>query len=168
MSFQRVSNILCLTLSMSAYSGIVVADSKPQQEIYYCPKVTDLVKSTSNHWGTPDGNFRNFDTSLATGLKRFVGAQWQGANLGYVTCVYQPNNPNLFYITVLFNKLTYQPSTSKKSNWTKSQKGPWYNCMSNDTKDCPFKIRPATKQGDLYQEAEQLKQESNPYDNPGF
>lgn len=133
----------------------------------YCPAIKDIFKSKQNHWGTANGNFRNFETSFAQQLDKFVGAQWQGANLGYVTCVYKPHDPNLFYVTLLFNKLTYQPSTDK-TQWTQSKQGSWMNCYSEDPKSCPFIIQPKPKKQDVYKEAERLRQEANPYDNPGF
>jgi hypothetical protein len=133
----------------------------------YCPAIKNIYKSASNHWGTKDGTFRNFQTSLANKLDKFIGAQWQGANLGYVTCVYTPDNPNLFYVTLLYNELTLQPSTTNTS-WTLDKKGGWFNCNAEKASDCPFTIRPEQKKGNIYQEAEHLKEEANPYDNPGF
>jgi hypothetical protein len=169
MVFQKVTRSIFVLASILSFYQIAEAAPKtnPQKVIFQCPEPNQLVKSAENHWGTTDGNFRNFDTSFAKKLDRFIGAQWQGANLGYVTCVYQPNDASLFYVTVLFNKLTYQPDTQNTS-WTKSKKGPWYNCMTKDPKDCTFKIRPKPKKANLYNEAESLKQEANPYDNPGF
>ncbi len=133
----------------------------------YCPPVNKLYKNTQNQWGSQDGNFRDFEISLANQLDQFVGAQWQGANLGYVTCVYRPHDPNVFFVTLLFNQLTYEPNTDKTA-WTKDQKGSWFNCHSTHPSDCPFLIRPQPKQGNIYDEAARLKEESNPDADTGF
>ena len=166
MNFQKVILKIIVLAGLASSSSLAYAQP-PKQLTRYCPAVKDIVKSKQNHWGTAGGNFRNFQTSFAKKLDKFVGAQWQGANLGYITCVYKPHDASLFYITLLFNKLTYQPSTDK-TKWVKSKKGPWFNCHFEDQKQCPFIIRPEPQKQDVYKEAESLRQEANPYDNPGF
>lgn len=171
--FKQISSNIIL-VGLVSLVGSAFAAPQPSQTnttakatTRYCPEIKDIYKSKESHWGTATGNFRSFDTSFAKKLNKFIGAQWQGANLGYVTCVYQPNDPNLFYVTLLYNKLTYEPTT-QNTHWARPKSGSWLDCHSENQQDCPFVIRPDPKKQNVYQEAEQLKQEANPYDDPGF
>lgn len=163
---QLLPKISLLLILISSVGPSIATANGTASLTRYCPAIKDIYKSDSNHWGTSGGNFRSFETSLAKKLDQFIGAQWQGANLGYVTCVYKPDNPNLFYVTLMYNELTYQPVT-KNTSWVQSKKGGWLNCNATDQSNCPFTIRPKQKTQDIYKEAEQLKEETNSYDNSG-
>lgn len=130
-----------------------------------CPPLNKIFQNSGHYWGTADGHFRNFDISVSNKLDSFLGAQWEGTNIGRITCIYKPHPPEIFLITLLYNDLAYLP-TGKK--WTLLRKEGSYNCISTNVADCPFTIRAPAPKVDIYQEASELRQEANPYDTPGF
>jgi hypothetical protein len=108
---------------------------------------------------------KSYDLSFATSLTRFVGAQWVGANVGQITCVYhsqqeftmkgQATIQKTLPVLLVFHTLAFQPTNK---NWKRASRGV-YNCVpgKNGRSDCPFKINIKPKTGDVYQEAESLK-----------
>ncbi|PHQ82304.1 MAG: hypothetical protein COB66_00535 [Coxiella sp. (in: Bacteria)] len=164
MTFLRNTVVLLSTFAVSVplYAQSIDMTHLPT---FTCPPISKVLKTESNYWGTRDNNFRNFETSFAVHLDKFLGAQWQGATLGQVSCVYKPHKPGLFFVTLLFNKLTYTPNTGL---WKKADKGSLYNCHSNNVTDCRFSTRPKPPKVDIYKVAEQLRGDANPYSNPGF
>ena len=127
-----------------------------------CPPVSDLVLTSNRYWASKDATFRNFDISVSNQIDGFLGAQWEGTNIGRIACVYKPHPPEVFLITLLYNDLAFLP-TGK--NWKATNNGRWYNCKSNNIIACPFSIRAKPPKENLYNEALQLKQTANVHDD---
>src|SRR3990167_807466 len=56
----------------------------------YCPKYTVLVKDEKGYWSAQSQGivWKSADSSFATNIVGFLGAQWNGANVGHITCIY--------------------------------------------------------------------------------
>ncbi len=135
----------------------------PKPNVMHCPTIAKIYHSQQNHWGTSDASFRSLDTSFSHHLDTFLGAQWQGINVGYILCVYKPVERNLFKVTLLYGPLTLQPTSQK---WQKNKEGN-YNCISTNVNDCPFTPKPAEKSTkSLYQQVLDVNSGTN--DNAGF
>lgn len=135
----------------------------PNPDVVHCPSIAKIYHSQQNHWGTSDAAFRSLDTSFSHHLKTFLGAQWQGINVGYVLCIYKPVEPDLFKVTLLYGPLTLQPTDK---NWQKNKEGN-YNCIATNVNDCPFVPKPQEKSTkSLYQQV--LDANSGTSANAGF
>lgn len=139
----------------------------------FCPHRSALQKDpVKGNWTaqTKAGSWKSYDMSFATNITRFVGAQWSGANVGQLTCIYhsqqrfkiqgKPTIQPTLPVLLVFHTLTFQPT---KGSWKHAARG-IYNCYSTKQSDCPFKINIKPSVGNIYQEAESLK--SNTTDNP--
>ena len=126
----------------------------PAQIMVYCPKPSDLKKDpTKLTWSADRNTFRSYDISFSTKIDKFTGAQWVGANVGQITCVYKTFPKTSFPVLLIFHTLTLTP---KGDAWSKNLGG-YKNCNSIDRKDCPFIVRLRHRQVNVYQEAESLK-----------
>lgn len=158
-----------LGLCMGLFTvGSIAADSTTQAAIKYttCPPISKIYKSNENHWGTQDANFRSHTLSFASHLESFLGAQWQGATLGHIICLYKPKDDehkgSVFPVVLTYNKLVYEPVNQPNWQTNNPKSGELYNCISKHVSDCRFVVRPTTGDVDIYQEAMQLRQEANP------
>lgn len=132
----------------------------------YCPHQDEIQKNQiTQKWNAQNkyGTWKSYQTSFATNLIQFVGAQWVGAAVGQLTCIYkseqrftedgnltiQPALP----VMIVFYALTHQPAGGK---WKHIGHGV-YNCDAQGQKNCPFKMRLKHKVQDIYKEAESLK-----------
>lgn len=131
-----------------------------------CPLIKDIRKQPDTQtWSNNTGEFRNFDKSFANALKTFVGAQWNGATVGQIICVYLPKNKNVFPVMLTFKTLVYQPQGKK---WGKPSQG-IINCVSHQQTDCPFRVRTEPKVGNIYDIARELRKTAPPSDTtPGY
>lgn len=133
----------------------------------FCPQINQIVKNPQkDDWTaqTTEGSWKSYGVSFATVLTKFTGAQWTGAKVGQVTCVYdsqqvftvqgqQVVQPTLPVLLVL-NSLVFQPTEGK---WKHANKREVYNCYSVDHADCPFKINTPKPTGNIFKQAEQFK-----------
>ena len=103
------------------------------------------------YWATKENGFRSYDVSFAEHINRFLGAQWEGVNLGTVYCLYQGDRM-AFNITVQFHALSYTPVGGRWSN----NLGGYRNCISNNINDCFFKPY-VTKKTNLYKELDSVR-----------
>lgn len=122
-----------------------------------CPEASTLTKDpNTNLWSAPHG-YKSYDASFVTQISTFTGAQWNGAGIGQIICVYESphtaTNPS-FPITLFYNVLSFEPQTN---NWGKNEGGV-RNCVSNTTENCPFYIKKKEKKQDIYQEVYDLHQ----------
>ena len=151
--------------------------TQPQNTALFCPHISDMKKShRKGNWTaeTKQGLWKSYGLSFATRITQFIGAQWVGANVGQVTCIYkseqeftmqgnaeiQPTIP----VLLVFHTLVFQPTEGK---W-KYVKNGVYNCISTSKADCPFKMNVKPKMGDIYDEAESLKSKSNSLQEPSY
>lgn len=132
--------------------------------IIYCPMPDQLHKKPNSLiWQGPN-NWKSYDTSFVEKIKKFTVAQWQGINVGQVTCVYEGLPKETFPVLLYSNLLSLTPTGG---NWV-AQKGQYSNCVSNDVKDCPIIIRKKSPPPNIYQELEELKNKApNPNDFVG-
>ena len=132
--------VLGLTLNQLSFAssmnntgnGGVEADNKT---IIYCPDVNQLVK-TGAKWEATNKTvvWKSYDTSFATDIATFVGAQWQGVKVGPMTCIYKAKSEGVFPITLQNNHLFEQPT---QNTWSIGEGG-FMNCVSNKVSDCPL------------------------------
>lgn len=120
----------------------------------YCPAPSALSKNPLKQTWSASGGFKGYDLSFVTQVTGFLGAQWRGATVGQITCVYKGLPKNSFNVLLIYNTVTYEPS---QLNWAKNQGGV-RNCIARKTKHCPFsvEIKPKNK-GDIYQQLEKFK-----------
>lgn len=144
-----LSSLFCLLL---VTSGPVFCEDETLP-VLTCPPIENLVQDENTlHWGADQGHWRSYSISFAHEIKRFLGAQWNGANLGTVYCLYQ-GNPTTFTIKLQFDTLSYSPSGGK---WSKDL-GQFKNCISEDQADCPFVPLQKEAPKTLYQQLDDLK-----------
>jgi hypothetical protein len=146
----------------------------------FCPHIDQILKDpTEGNWTaqTKEGFWKSYNMSFATTLTRFAGAQWVGANLGQLTCVYhseevfnmqgQQSTQKTLPVLLVFHSIVFQPTGA---SWTHPSRGV-YNCAPRNQgqKDCPFKIQIKAKPTNIYEEAESLKTDSSqPLQPPSY
>lgn len=138
--------------------------------LIFCPPPTALKKHpVKMNWTAYGGIWKSYHSSFVNKVDKFLGAQWNGATVGQITCVYQGEPQESFPVLLVFHILSQEPHTGKwkliikgkatqeiTSKWSKNLGG-IRNCVASDPKKCPFQVLQKPKQGDIYQEAEQLK-----------
>jgi len=161
--------------------------TRPETFIMYCPPPSSLKKNeVTLTWSANRNLFQSYETSFATHINSFSGAQWVGSNLGQITCVYQTQPAGTFPILLIFHTLTIEPDSQSlqktqqkycasnsnaeccpptQSAWNPNQDG-FRNCHSTNPCACPFLIRKKPKEMDVYEEAEQLKSSLNSRPSP--
>lgn len=157
-----------VALLMGSYAMSIFAANSPAT-FAYCPQPNEIHKNpVNNNWTaqTKAGFWKSYHFSFATTITRFVGAQWNGANVGQLTCIYhskqrftmngQETSQRTLPILLVFHTLARQPSGAK---WKHVATG-IVNCYGQKIKDCPFVVNMKPSVGNIYQEAEALK--SNP------
>ena len=123
-----------------------------------CPKISELVRDpNSGEWQGKDPlRWKGYEMSFDTALSRFVGAQWQGTNVGQIFCVYHGPEKTAFPVLILFHALVQEPSGGK---WSDNQNGS-LNCYSANLEDCAFTPTAPPPAENPYQELEQFKSNS--------
>ena len=144
----------------------------------FCPP-THAAKKNKNPaketWATPDNSWKSYGTSFATHLTQFIGAQWAGENVGQVTCLYkseqrfkmegQEEIQRTLPVMLVSGTLSFQPT---QGQWKHISRGV-YNCYASNQQDCPFKMNRRSKIGNIYKEAESLKNDNvKPLKPPTF
>jgi hypothetical protein len=145
-----------------------------------CPPIDKITKDpTEGNWKAqmPEGTWKSYSLSFATSLTRFVGAQWVGADVGQITCVYHSEQEFMMQgqqtiqrtlpVLLVFHTLAFQPSGA---NWAHASKGV-YNCSAGNKgqADCPFKVNMPPTTGDIYEEAAALKEKApDPLQPPSY
>lgn len=146
------------------------ATRSPISPALLCPDITESIKDPVKQiWSaqTKAGAWKSYTLSFATKLTQFYGAQWAGEKMGQVTCVYgseqqltvrgNPFTEPTISVTLVFHTLAIEPSGG---HWKKAKAGV-YNCKSNDQKDCAFHVRINPETGNIFEEAESLKSNSD-------
>lgn len=135
----------------------------------FCPHISQIQKNQiTQKWGaqTQSGTWKSYQSSFATNLTQFVGAQWSGEGLGQITCVYKAEQrftmegnltiQPVLPVLLVFHTLTFLPTEGK---WKHVSQGV-YNCYAFDRNNCPFKINIHKQTQNILQEAESLKASS--------
>lgn len=155
-----MKNIFISLLAMLIIpSALAATDAKtPDTLTVTCPPPSAIKKNLEKlTWSADRNNFRSYDISFAKQVEKFGGAQWNGAEVGQITCVYKMQPKPSFPLLLIYHTLTISP---EGGNWTKNLGG-YKNCDSTDIKKCAFKVRLKKKTENIYKEAESLKS-SNP------
>ncbi len=106
----------------------------------HCPTAHTLVyNSEKMTWSAP-GDFNGFNTSFTKEIKAFTGAQWTGAGLGQIFCVYSGPDKLALPIVLAHNVISLEPTPQEGIAWGEKQGG-HYNCISSDHTQCPFQVR---------------------------
>lgn len=158
----QLRTFLLLTLYLTTravFADVTAAEPQALPPDYIaCPKISDLHKNTIKMIWFANGGWKSFSPSFSAQIGEFLGAQWQGVNLGNISCIYRGTDQMAFPIILQYNNLVYAPSGGK---WTKNLGG-YTNCKSTILKDCIFKPKPQPKPGNIYQQASQLKGSHQP------
>lgn len=180
--------ILSVALLVIVWHRSVFADTTQSvattQQIF-CPQINDLKQNSSKGtWEaqmqvgpttqigstmkTQTVSWKSYDRSFATNITKFIGAQWTGADVGQLTCIYnseqtftmegKPSVQPTLPILLVFHTLTFQPTIEKTARWKHVSYGV-YNCYSFKQSDCPYKMNVKQSAGNIYQEAEALKKD---------
>ncbi len=110
--------------------------------------LTQQTKKTAPGW-------KSYDYSMAKKVTEFVGAQWLGAKLGQIICIYRSPEPGTFAIKLISNKMSKSPTEGK---WSRNLGG-YKNCKGTGIiiSDCPFAYKITTPEKNIYQQVKQLK-----------
>lgn len=154
--------------AVSKVTSKITSNAAPKQIYIQCPKIKDAQKNPKKgNWiaKTTKGYWKSYDMSFATHLTQFVGAQWSGAEMGQVTCIYnsqqkftmngQLKREHTLPVLLVFHTLTFKPMTGK---WKRFSVGV-YNCYSRKQSDCQYVMQIKAPPGNIYQEAEALKKQ---------
>lgn len=162
--FGIISILWCLLLLPST--------STPQntapRNLFFCPPISALTKNpdpTKWNWTAP-GGWKSYGISFVPQIKEFDGAQWNGVDVGQLTCIYKGQEKTYFPILLVYHALTLEPTSGK---WSKNLGG-YRNCMSFNQNDCPFQVRLKPQQQNIYNQLQQFKtdQDEDADQNPGF
>ncbi len=145
--------LISLTLFILCSSSLAATSTQLPAGTITCPSVQKLYKDRKNMNWEAHGGWLSHQQSFADKVSRFLGAQWQGANVGSVYCLYQGDNRLTFMIHLQYNKLAFTPSGGK---WQKKKHG-YQNCISEKQSDCYFKPMTQQSNKNVYQVADQLK-----------
>lgn len=128
----------------------------------YCPTISELKKDPIKLTWSVGYNWKSYETSFANKIVAFYGAQWVGANVGQITCIYK-GEPQSFLIFLIYNTLTLEPT---QESWSKNLGG-YRNCNAHETKQCPFLIRLKPIHQDLFKELQEIKKQPPTQNNSG-
>ncbi len=143
--------------------GQLVITKHPKYFLIYCPEITTLTRNPKTlKWSAP-GGWKSHAQSFATKLTTFTVAQWQGVNIGHVTCVYTGTPKGTFPVLMIGSSI---PITPKGGKWKYEAKKHYSNCVSKSIYDCPLIVQAKQPKGDPYEEA--LKIKSNASSSPSM
>ncbi len=147
---------------------ITTADGSAKAAILHCPNTKSLTyNSDTMTWSAPN-DFKSFNTSFVKTAQSFLGAQWTGAGLGQIFCVYSGPDSGHDQITLpivlAHNVISLEPKPSNDNSWGVKQ-GNHYNCISNDPIKCSFLVRIKAPKKTLEQEFNSIKPGSIPSSN---
>ena len=140
---------------------ITTADGPAKAAVLHCPNTQSLTfDSDSMTWSAPN-DFKSFNTSFIKTAQTFLGAQWTGAGLGQIFCVYSGPDKLALPIVLAHNVISLEPKPSDNNSWGKKQ-GNHYNCISNNPINCPFLVRIKAPEKTLDEEFNSIKPGSIP------
>lgn len=118
-----------------------------------CPSISELHQDPVKMIWFAHNGWKSFSPSFSKTIGSFLGAQWQGVNVGTISCVYRGTEQMSFPIILTYNNLVFAPTGGQ---WTKNLGG-YTNCKSTERKDCIFKPKTQPRSGNIYQQASELK-----------
>jgi|GEM_PF-1881052 len=132
-----------------------------------CPKPSELVKdSQATRWSAL-GLWYGTNHSLATKVTTFLGAQWQGINLGQPFCIYRGTPAGTFDIVLAYHTFAITPRAGR---WQGNAHKNLFKCFSHNATDCLFQVRIKPKELTVDQQLNQIKpgSDSDDLSNQGF
>ncbi len=144
---------LKFVLFLSFLFGSTLLAESPRPVMLICPPISHLVQDQETlYWSADEGHWRTYSLSFAKKIDRFLGAQWNGANLGTIYCLYR-GEAMTFPIKLQFDALAHPPSGAK---WSKDL-GNFKNCLSSEQEDCPFVPLQKAPPKTLYEQLDDLQ-----------
>ncbi len=122
-----------------------------------CPALNKITKDPSTSIWSDKSGWKSYSPSFAEHLTKFLGAQWQGVNVGTLSCLYSGDNNMTFPVILTYNQLTLAPVNGK---WGKDVGG-YANCFSSNQNDCLFKPRLHPTPENIYDTVSKLKNHSS-------
>ncbi len=184
--------LIPLALSvLGLFSQPVFANStatKLPDNLRSCPSPKQLSRNPNTKiWSAP-GGWKSEPYTFVETLDKFIGARWQGVNVGNLACIYESNQQLSFPVILRYYTIVPLPerqfmisTPSKqpvavnavqmnkrqnnhplwliKTKWSQNLGG-FANCYSHNPLDCVFKDPKTTKSGNIYQEVSDLKNQS--------
>ncbi|MDF1795518.1 MAG: T4SS-associated protein EirA [Coxiellaceae bacterium] len=145
--------------------GKLVITKHPKYFLIYCPELTTLKKDPKSlKWSAP-GGWDSHAQSFATKLTAFTVAQWQGINIGHVTCVYTGTPKGTFPVLMQSSNI---PITPKGGKWKYNAKKHYSNCASRSIYDCPLIVEAQQPKKNPYEEAIDIKSNSTSSPSPSM
>lgn len=151
---------LCTTISIAQADQFTL---KTVEVKAICPTPDKLIKNKNKMMFYAGDNWRTYEKSFITKVTTFVGAQWDGINVGRIICVYIGKPKGSFPLQLHFMKLSKTPDGGKWKQKNSSLK----SCASTDRTQCPFTYTKKTGKIDIYEEAAAIKKDST-NDETGF
>lgn len=104
-------------------------------DVIYCPKAYTLEKHDLT-WSADAGkvHWQATDDSLSEEAASFVGAQWDGIEVGAISCVYQDAEAESFPVVLKNDRVFTKPN---HANW-KAEADGTYTCHNEDPEECPL------------------------------
>lgn len=159
-----IALIISLLLAPLAQAEQADNTTKLPAKAATCPSTENIQKDQKTMtWRTSNG-WRSYDKSFSKRITHFLGAQWQGVNVGNVVCLYQSDDDMTFPITLHFNALVEEPTDGA---WSKNLGG-YKNCKSDKQESCYFIPHTTKQQGGIEQQAKAIKAGSGGEQEQGF
>ena len=170
-----LSILTCMSLAdttTSSENSLPTTLSLPGQPVYQlqiikCPAPGDLIKDPQTNRWSALGLWKGSDESLITQVTTFLGAQWQGINLGQPFCVYNGEPSGTFDIVLAYHTFAITP---RSGGWQANANQTILKCLSHNIDDCIFQVRVAPKELSIDQQLDQIKlgQHDDAFTNQGF
>jgi len=128
---------LFLILSLFCIPPLTWADALEQnlaRKAFNCPPLSALTQDPQTHSWSAEGGWKTYTSSFALNVQQFLGAQWQGNQVGTLFCLYQSSDKMTFPIKLQYNHLVEVPNGA---HWGKDLGG-YKNCVAPNPSDCPF------------------------------
>lgn len=154
--------VACFMLSMTPLASSakqrddIVGFGNFQRVQMHCPKPDELKRNNKRIWYKPNSDWKSYNPSFSPHIESFMGAQWQGVNVGRVMiCRYRGSGGDFSVDVQMTNSLIPEP---KGAGWTEPKKGV-KNCAPNGkgVKNCPFKVLRQKDAGDPYDQIKYYK-----------
>lgn len=127
-------------------AGVNIKQTRPGYYRLICPKMEELTLNADRQWEKPP-YWKSYQTSLSPEVGRFVGAQWTGAAIGNLFCLYNTDSDTSFPNQVTFSWLVEMPRDKiwVESKSEEKKETTTINCVSRKIEDCVFAVKIKTK-----------------------
>ncbi len=108
-----ISFIVLLLLATESITDPATLVSPVPKGYLTCPEINKLQKDPNKMIWSAKHGWKSYLPSFASYLNKFLGAQWQGVNVGNITCLYQSDEKMTFPVSLEYNLLVYMPVGGK-------------------------------------------------------